>query len=61
MVRDFIAYLFTLKYTRVYDLLTYDLRCGSTRPVNRRTNLRSARFRLIGWGFPILMEALSFH
>jgi hypothetical protein len=23
---------FTLKYTRVYDLLAYDLRCGSTRP-----------------------------
>jgi hypothetical protein len=42
-----------------YVLLVYDLRCGSTRPVNRRTNLRSARFRLIGWGFPILRTFIS--
>jgi hypothetical protein len=59
--RFYRVYLFTLKYTHVYVLLAYDLRCGSTRPVNRRTNLRSARIRLIGWGFPILMEALGFH
>jgi hypothetical protein len=59
--RFYRIYLFTLKYTRVYVLLAYDLRCGSTRPVDRRTNLRSTRFRLIGWGFLILMEALSLH
>jgi hypothetical protein len=52
---------FTLKYKRVYVLLAYDLRCGSTRPGNRRANLRATRVRLIGWGFPVLMEALGFH
>jgi hypothetical protein len=30
--RFYRIYHFTLKYTRVYDLLSYDLRCGSTRP-----------------------------
>jgi hypothetical protein len=52
--RFYRVYRFTLKYTRVYVVLDYDLRCGSTRPVNRRTNLRAAQFRLIGWGFLIL-------
>ena len=46
--RFYRVYRFTLKYTRVYVMLDYDLRCGSTRPVNRRTNLRAVRFRLIG-------------
>jgi hypothetical protein len=49
---------FTLKYKHVYVLLAYDLRCGSTRPGNRRANMCAARIRLIGWGFPVLMEAL---
>jgi hypothetical protein len=59
--RFYRIYLFTLKYKRVYVVLPYDLHCGSTRPGNRRTNLRAARVRLIGWGFPLLMEALGFH
>jgi hypothetical protein len=40
--RFYRVYLFTLKYKRVYVVLTYHLRCGSTRPGNRRTNLRVA-------------------
>jgi hypothetical protein len=59
--RFYRVYLFTLKYKRVYVVLAYDLRCGSTRPGNRRTNLCAAWVLLIGWGFPILMEALGFH
>jgi uncharacterized membrane protein YcgQ (UPF0703/DUF1980 family) len=47
---------FTLKYKRIYVLLAYDLSCGSTRPENRRANLRAARVRQIGWGFPVLMD-----
>jgi hypothetical protein len=52
--RFYRVYLFTLKYKHVYVVLAYDLRCGSTRPGNRRTNLCAARVRLIGWGFPVL-------
>ena len=46
---------FTLKYKRGYVSLAYDLRCGSTRPENRRANLRAIRICLIGWGFPVLV------
>jgi hypothetical protein len=47
---------FTLKFKLIYVLFVNDLRFGSTSPETVRCSGQQ-----IGWGFPVLMEALSFH